>query len=204
MIVILFISNVKFNLRIDCGQNEFEWSLHAALVPTLLLIPANIKGNKYIDSYRFNYDQNYLFNETNLLQFILFHSRHPQTLAKFIQNNMFVANKHFNFTAILTAKLKNLQNKVDLLNNKILFIFENLNKTNYLQSVNENSIEIDYNRNNNNYYYYSSIISSNIDEKRNLSVNIYENIYFKNIRDSLIAQLNRYLHEINLLKNLMP
>jgi len=32
------------------------------------------------------------------------------------------------------------------------------------------------------------------------TVNIYEYIYLKNIQDSLIVQLNRYLHEINLLK----
>jgi len=183
--------------RIDSGQNEFEWTYHVSLVPTLLLVPASIQGNKSIDSFTFNYDQNHLFSKTNLLRFILFHSRHPLTLATFIQDNMWPDNEHFNFTQIITTKINKLQNKADLLNNKILFAFENINKTNNLQSVNRNNIELDYNSN----YYFDFM--SQTDEKNQFNMNIYENIYLKNIRDSLIAQLNIYLHEIKLLKYLI-
>ncbi len=183
--------------RIDSGQNEFEWTYHVSLVPTLLLVPASIQGNKSIDSFTFNYDQNHLFSKTNLLRFILFHCRHPLTLATFIQDNMWPDNEHFNFTQIITTKINKLQNKADLLNNKILFAFENINKTNNLQSVNRNNIELDYNSN----YYFDFM--SQTDEKNQFNMNIYENIYLKNIRDSLIAQLNIYLHEIKLLKYLI-
>jgi hypothetical protein len=110
---------------------------------------------------------------------------------------MWPDNEHFNFTQIITTKINKLQNKADLLNNKILFAFENINKTNNLQSVNRNNIELDYNSN----YYFDFM--SQTDEKNQFNMNIYENIYLKNIRDSLIAQLNIYLHEIKLLKYLI-
>ena len=179
-----------------------------------MLIPATNgnrhTANKSVESFTFNFDQNFLFNQTNLLRFILFHSRESSTLADFIQENMWPTPSssssssgdeanHFNLTRVISAKLNKLEDKAQLLNNKILFAFEHLNKTNNLQSVdfnNNNINEIEYNHNE--YYLMTTSVAATSNH-----VNIYENIYLKNIHDSLVAQLNRYLHEINLLKNLL-
>ena len=106
----------------------------------------------------------------------MFNSAHPSTLIEFIEHN-YVIKKNLSrsnlLTSVLHKKIKKLEEKASLLNKKILFEFKHLNQTN--DNLHFNQIE------NNNYQ----------------SVNIY---YLKNIRDSLSEQLNRYLHQINLLK----
>jgi len=143
----------------------------------------------------FNFDENFPFNKTNLLKFILYNSGNTLTISEFIEANFIHSDNRnslskrsklrYDLIGIIQAKLKQYEIKAELLNNKILFAFENLNKTSNLHlNINKNEI-----------------INDHQIDKNQFTLNIYEHIYLKNIRDSLIELLNRYLHEINLLKH---
>lgn len=144
-----------------------------------MFIPSKQEHNS-IESFIFNYETTNLYNKINLIKFILFNSANPSTLVNFITSNKLAYNS--DLLQIVQSKLRVLQEKKQLLNNKILLSFENMNKTN-LQLIENN-------------YDLNQIDNNKLDH----TVNIYEYIYLKNIQDSLIVQLNRYLHEINLLK----
>lgn len=144
-----------------------------------MFIPSKQEHNS-IESFIFNYETTNLYNKINLIKFILFNSANPSTLVNFITSNKLAHNS--DLLQIVQSKLRVLQEKKQLLNNKILLSFENMNKTN-LQLIENN-------------YDLNQIDNNKLDH----TVNIYEYIYLKNIQDSLIVQLNRYLHEINLLK----
>ena len=144
-----------------------------------MFIPSKQEHNS-IESFIFNYETTNLYNKINLIKFILFNSANPSTLVNFITINKLAHNS--DLLQIVQSKLRVLQEKKQLLNNKILLSFENMNKTN-LQLIENN-------------YDLNQIDNNKLDH----TVNIYEYIYLKNIQDSLIVQLNRYLHEINLLK----
>jgi hypothetical protein len=153
-----------------------------------MLIPAQKN-----ETILFNFDENLHFNKTNLLKFILYNSGNTLTISEFIEINYIQDKRNslskrsklrYDLIRVIQAKLKQYEIKAELLNNKILFAFENLNKTSNLNLNINKKIEI---------------INDQTD-KNQFTLNIYEHIYLKNIRDSLIQLLNRYLHEINLLK----
>lgn len=157
--------------------------MSSASIPQLIFIPARTR-----ETHVFGY-----MNEADaldLVEFILFNSANPLTSLEFIEHNY--ANESYlklDLIRALQSRIRKLEQKAHLVNKEILFAFEHLNKTNL--QLNNNNNEIDT----------INLNNFQIDNKNfHARVNIYERIYLKNIHDSLDKQLNRYLHQINLLK----
>ena len=134
-------------------------------------------------------------DEASLLKFVLFNTRNSQVIVKFLVENYLKAKPKLlkDLTTLVFAKMVELENQANSLNEKIALLYENLNKTEVDTNVSDDNFSIE------DYY-----VTSNDLNKINSTTVItrYEKIYFKNIKASLIHKLNIYSHEIKLLKQL--
>ena len=131
--------------RIDCNSNDFKWSLQVSHVPAILFIPANSRSNSI------SYDLSQELSLETILRFILFNSANPLTIQRFFEFN-FIKPKtafdaepnltlksklRFELLSFITGKLKNVENEVTRLNERISL----LNQTNFNQNLFSNDNE---------------------------------------------------------------
>ena len=134
-------------------------------------------------------------DEASLLKFVLFNSRNPQIIVNFFVENYSKANPKLlnDLTKLVFAKMVELEDQANSLNEKITLLYESLNKTEVDTKVYDKSFNIE------NYYFTSNDLNT---INSTTVITQYEKIYFKNIKASLIHKLNVYSREIKLLKQL--
>lgn len=129
-----------------------------------------------------------------MLKFILANSQNPNTIKDFLVSNFLNKSSQnenslsknsklrYDLINLLTNKLKKLETKITKVQNKIIYLYENLNKTNidHLKAISDD--------NDNNNFESGYLFEKN-----------YDQVYFKKLHNLLNIQLNRYLNQIGLL-----
>ena len=178
-------------------SNDLPWNLYVQHIPALLFIPAYSKSNKLpsqppIESIFYDYENE--LDSKNLLKFILANSQNPNTIKDFLVSNFLNKSSQnenslsknsklrYDLINLLTNKLKKLETKITKVQNKIIYLYENLNKTNidHLKAISDD--------NDNNNFESGYLFEKN-----------YDQVYFKKLHNLLNIQLNRYLNQIGLL-----
>jgi DNA repair exonuclease SbcCD nuclease subunit len=171
------ILNFLFIFRIDVQQNDLKAQIATDRVPSLLLIPnysiGKNKKSSSIETVIFDPIKN-SFDAKEILNFILENSQNFKTIESFIiQNYLTTSNE------TMKQKSKLRYNLINSISSKI----DNCNRN--------------MNRINNNVNSLDKVFTSDNHSQTN------DDDYFKDIKKSLLKQLDKYKNEIKYLKNFL-
>ena len=170
------VKSIKL-LKINCDKNDFSWTTYASTIPSLLFIPAHSSA-KTIESHSYDNSATQL-TEENLLKFILFNSKNPATILDFIKAN-FINPKALSGELLSNTDKNKLNNILtELVSTKLKDLTLNSNFLNAkITSI------------------YHSIENNNGTGPPN------DIGYLNNVKTSLTNKLDKYLYEIDFLKQL--
>lgn len=154
-------------------------------IPTLLFLSGDFEKKINLDDIQLEsiaYEEDTLSME-NLLNFILFNSKNPLTLLNFFKNNF---NDAVNLEKreqeklrmilknIVLANLKNLENKSEVLADKLLSLDDRFNKKHFNKKIKNSQFHMSHN----------------------------DSVYFSNIPNHLTVQLDQCLNKIEILRSI--
>lgn len=144
----MVINNMNIS-RIDVDSNDLPWYLNVQQIPTLMLIPAGrLRGQR--DTVMYEYEND--LDVKNLVKFVLYNSKNPDTLSQFLRDNI-LNRKHsineqdlsknsklrYDLINLVSSKLRRLENESKYFRDEI-----SKNQSYYSQiRIDKNLFEID-------------------------------------------------------------